>query len=60
MKMPAWLPRALIIANVMVLLALALFGVDTYVRWRILQAVNNYHANIIIPMTTPRPAPPTK
>jgi hypothetical protein len=51
-------PRVLVVCNVLVLVALLLGGIDWYVRWRVGQGLNSYHQAVIVPMTTPRPAPP--
>jgi hypothetical protein len=50
-------PKVLLVANVVLVLALVLFSVDWYVRWRIGQFLNAYHVQVIVPMTSPRPAP---
>jgi hypothetical protein len=55
MKVP-W-KRFLIIADVVVLVALVLIGIDAYVRWRVGQGISGYHATVITPLITPRPAP---
>ena len=48
--------RALVVANIVALVALFLGAVHLYVGYRADQRIVNYHQTVIVPMT--KPAPP--
>lgn len=55
MTMPAWTKPALMLANLIVLCVLLLMGADAWVRHRVDQGIAQYHQQVIMPMTQPRP-----
>lgn len=49
--------KVLVAVNVVVLVALAVFGSDWWIRYRIVQTVNQYHALIEPRLNRPLPVP---